>query len=104
MACTYNVLVRGGTGPGLPSAFLRGPNLASRGWDIPCVLYSHGHLSFGAVSRLVSACFYQSPGLIKHPWAGEAACSHSARALATLSHLLVGDWVQSVQRPPCVLP
>lgn len=55
MACTYNVLVRGETEPGLPRAFLRGPNLVPRGQDIPCVLCSHRHLFFGAVSRLVSA-------------------------------------------------
>lgn len=53
--CTYNFLVRGGAEPGLPRAFLRGPNLVPRGRDIPCVLCSHGHLSFAAVSRLVSA-------------------------------------------------
>lgn len=94
--------------PGLPGAFLRGLNLVPRGQDIPCVMCSHGQLSFGAVLRLARPCFYRSTGLIIHPQAGQAACSHSVGVLAILAHLMVGGWVQSVQeslpQPRSALP
>lgn len=41
----------------------------------------------------------QFTGLIMHPLAGQAACSHSVGAIVILDHFLAGSWVQLLQSP-----
>lgn len=67
-----------------------------------CDVFSWTALLWGCLEArsFVRSCFYRSTGLIIHPQAGQAACSHSVGVLATLAHLMVGGWVQSVQESP----